>query len=356
MKELTQAIPLSCLPPVALERPLSLFGASFEVLISTGFTLSPHTVLQSALDKSFMQLGRGHPERPDRIIHDFWRGVTGKNVLSETTRIPIRRVLGKAFPADVLEAALDGQEPPPLPRQSDWQTMLAGLGEPGYGVYPLVERLAHLDRVADSVWQLFEDGLPSEALALMEQHVGLPLQHWSQENPSLPPAVVLLVDISLQTLAWFEWQSALESALDKKEPRPSRALPLLAPARKPVGNWLGRLERAAGCANLKELADLMLAKGIKRNDKYVSYDLLKKWSSGLMPPRVSWELLKVASGRVDAQREHGLLVVARFLTFLCDLVVAGTRGEARLWKATQGQIRSRYAELYASEGARRGAP
>lgn len=49
--------------------------------------------------------------------------------------------------------------------------------------------------------------------------------------------------------------------------------------------------------------------------------------------------------------------VARFLTFLCDLVWAGIPGETPTWTDIQAQLKSRYSQVYLLEAAKwPGAP
>lgn len=99
----------------------------------------------------------------------------------------------------------------------------------------------------------------------------------------------------------------------------------------------------------------MLRKGIKRHEFDVSHDLLKKWSSGqqLMPMNAAETVLDAVKGRVDPERERGLFAVARFVAFLCDLIIAGTRGVPPVWADAQDQIRGRYSDLYAAAAAAR---
>lgn len=359
--QLTLSIPKSSHPPVALYRPLKLFGKSFKVHISTGLTLSPHTVLQSALGLSLMQLLRNFkhaPEerfkdRPEKVIKDLLRAVTGKNKLSTTTQNGVKRLLSRFIPGEALEAALQGNPPPmPIPWQSDWETLLQGFGEPSDGdISHLLQRLAQLDLVAWSA-----RGLPeSEIVAFLEPHIGRPQECWQKYNPSLSLAVAFLVDISLQTLVWMEWANVPKHPLARSKTPDSRLLPFLAPGKKPLGHWLVRIQKSAGCGNFAEFGSLMFRKGIKRHDFDLNHNLLKKWSSGqqLMPMKAAESVLEAVKGRLDPERERGLFAVARFVSFLCDLIVAGTRDEPPTWAVAQDQIRGRYSDLYAAAASAR---
>lgn len=347
----THAIPISAYPPVTLVRPLKLFGEAFQVHISTGLTLSPNTVLLAALDNSLLQLMRNQKGRPDRILNDFWRGATGRNKLSKTTKIGVTRLLGPFLPADALAAALEGTTSSESePYQSDWEALLAGLGEPDESdIYQLVSRLARLDQVAFSAKGM----AVTEAMALLETHIGLPHEGWKKYNPNLLLTVALLVDVSLQTLAWLEWRSVALNPSASREDGESRLLSYLTFGKKPLGYWLAKMQKMSGCQNLNAYSNWIRRKGSKRHSYDVSHDLLKKWSSGLIPAVAGKILLKTVGNASDAKRLEDSFYLARFLTFLVDLVVSGTRGEALTWKTAQDQLSRRYLELYELEGKRR---
>jgi hypothetical protein len=320
-------------------------------------------VLRVALDSSLLQLLRGykHPPgehdkvRPEQALKGFLRAATGRNKLSDTTQKLVMRLFGQFVPEDALVAILQGKEPPaPLALQSDWEMALQGLGaHVDDDIYQLTQRLAILDRIAFSARQLPE----AAAVALLEPYIGPPRESWLKYNPNLSLPVALLVDTSLQTLASVESAAVSAHPLDKSKTPASRILALLAPGKKPLGHWLLRMQKAASCANLEEFSSLMLNKGIKRHDFYLSHDLLRKWSScqQLMPMKAAQSVLSTVGRGTDRELELGWFAVARFLSFLCDFVVAGSKGEPPLWEVAQEQIRGRYSELYDQGGTSRKA-
>lgn len=351
------SIPVSAYQPVALERPLKLFGKTFKVHISTGLTFSPDTLLQSTLGMSLRQFLRKNNERTDTTLKDLWRGATKKNKLSETTRTLIKQRLGEFYPSDVLDDILDGREPAtPLAWKSDWESLLKGMGESKDDLFhPLVERFAGLDRLAWSAWQSHKNGSPEKSMEMLETLcIGLHDEGWQQYYPNLILTVAILVDVSLQTLVWLELRSVTKHPVGCSRIPASQLLFLLASGKKPIGNWLLKMQKSAACANLQEFSVLMVSKDIKRHGYFVSHDLLKKWSSGvqLMPEKACECILKAVGGRLDVDREHGWFVIAKFLSFLCDLVIAGTRGEPPLWTTAQNQISRRHSELYEKERSR----
>lgn len=162
---------------------------------------------------------------------------------------------------------------------------------------------------------------------------------------------MILVDVGLQILAWLERRRAPVKFETKRDSLVSELLHLLSPGKKPIGHWLVRVQRAGGLENLKALSFLLLHKKIKRHNFYVSHDLLKKWSSGrqLMSGPAADAVLAAVSAHVNLEQEKALFATARFLSFLCDLVMAGTRGGSPSWDVAQAQVRTRYEEIFSQE-------
>lgn len=332
-----------------LQRHLKLFGTTFQVQTETGLTFCPDTVLSSALDVSILQMLREHPKNLDLVLRGFLRAATGRSRPRAEMRKSVSQVLGAFVPPDVLEAALEGKDlTAGMAWQSNWECVEKGLGEPSDGwLYQLVARLAKIDRVAWSARQLHNQQKKAEAEALISQQIGHPLERWRALNPGLFPSAAVLVDIALQTLVWLEGRYPPQDAPPMPEKPESVLLPLLATGRKPLGHWLVRIQSAAGCTNLQKLSSLLLRKEVKRHQFHISHGLLKKWSSGaqLMPRQAAKEVLAAVAGRVNPDQELSYFAVARFLSFLCDFVVAGSQGEAPSWANVQQQIHTRYQEL-----------
>jgi len=355
----THGIPLSKYPPVSLERPLKLFGETFSVFISTTLTLSPHTVLQSAYGASGLQIARMQKERVDRTLNALWRANTGRNKPSLTTRKLIKQTFGAFVPSEDLDDALQGKEQTaPRPWQGDWEMVQKVLGEPYKGVLSeLVARLARLDRLAFSAGQLAKQGLEEDAEALLAPYIGSSIERWREYNPNLGLLVALLVDISLQTLAWLEWRAMQPYPVDGASAPGSLLGGLLAPGKKPIGHWLVRMRKSAGCTNLRAFSGVMAAKDIRWHSCRLSHDLLKKWSSGqqLMPTKGGESVIKAVSAHVDEKRQRNWFAAARFLSFLCDLVIAGSRGMPPSWAAAQDQVRMCFGKLSELEADRQTA-
>ena len=80
--------PMSRFPPVPLERPLEVFGKSFDIELSSGLTSGPDKVLRAADGRSIQTLLRGEEKlRPMRQLRD---GLQGRQRLSSTTKASVR--------------------------------------------------------------------------------------------------------------------------------------------------------------------------------------------------------------------------------------------------------------------------
>lgn len=337
------SIPMSAFPPVFLERPLTLFGATFDVHISTSLTFSPDTVLKAVIGISLAQWIRIDESRLDRPLNALMRAGMRRNKPSETTRKLVKKAFSPFLGTDALDAVLRGQTPKHLPAwQSDWEVVKFACGAPGEDeLYQLIARFAQLDRVAYEVHRLGQQGGKADAEELLTQHICQPLEYWRQNNLDLNLQVMLLIDVGLQTLAWWAHRDA--SVAD------SEFLKLLSPGKRPIGQWLLRVQEATSSDSLQALSALLLRKGVTFRGRPVSHDLLKKWSSGqqLMSLNACKLVLRAEGKRegVDVMQEKRLFTVARSMSFLCDLLIAGTRGKAPAWADAQEALRRRYSGL-----------
>lgn len=190
-------------------------------------------------------------------------------------------------------------------------------------------------------------GRVSQEKKSIEQQLGHALASWRILNPRLTRAAMPLVEELLRCVA------SLEVRLRPTQPSGASVLTLLAPGRRPMGHWLrevGYASEAPSIAKLaKRLEDLaVLYKGQNKEDPVIKVDLLKKWSASqqmLMPAKA---LQPVLTGVPHAQRSQleGRYFLARWLSFIVDLVCASTQGDPLAWRAAQEQVASRYTELY----------
>lgn len=348
----SRTIPTSAFLPIKLCRPLKMFGRTFSVHKSTGITLSPDTVLRASLGMSLLQVLRLAKQSKNEgsktygeVLKDLMRGATGTNKLSNTTKIGVKAALSKFLPEEALSQMLDGQEPLQLsPSSSDWEALLIGLGPIGDDfLYQLVLRLAGLDSAV-----LQARGLPErEAMGILESRIGRPNEAWHKYNPALNLQVCFLIETSLQTLVWIEQRERPQSLRNDQRPD-SQFLIFFAPGRKPIGHWLVGLQTDGGHSNLSELANFALRKGITFNGIQLSHDLLKKWSGGqhLMSFAAAKSVLSVLGSAGDFDLQCNRFGIARFMAFLCDLLIAGTQSDVPSWAEAQNQLFLRYAEIY----------
>jgi hypothetical protein len=347
--------PLSVYAPVLLARPLSVFGAKFEVHLSASCTLSMNTVMQTVTDTSLQTLLR--TEQPALFQHLktlHYAGI-GKHRPSETTRKRIRQDF-KLFGSDAVSAVLDGREPPPFTHQSDWRVMLMGMNGGGDAfVRDMATDLALWDDQALHIRELVRTGQQDQAHALTEALLETCPLAWKALNPCIlqAPQVLIVVESSLQVLARLVCRIDMPSVdLPSRE---SWVTQLLGTGRRPLGHWLRDVQRASGCPSLPALAQCLLSAGARHHkDRPISYDLLKKWSSSkrvVMPQTAVKPVLRGVRIRERAEMLEFRYYVGRFLTFLCDLTCAGIPGEAPAWADIQAQIKSRYSQIYRVEAA-----
>ncbi len=351
-------IPISVSAPLVLERPLKLFGNSFSVHISTALTISPNTMLLVTYGMSLRQLTRKLDIGLDTSLKDLWRGALKKNRLSETTQTLIRQRFGQRISSSILDEVMAGREPSSaLPWHSDWDALLEGMGEPEGPddfIYTIVERFAKLDRIFWTSQQLHATGAVDDGAALLDRHIGDPIEGWRKCNASISVPVAVLIDVILQTLARLEFQNwPSQSTEDSRIPK-SLILPWLAPGKKPIGHWLLTMLTAAGCKNLGDFGVHLEINNIKRHTNPVSHNLLKKWSSGgqLMPSEGCECVLMAVGKQLDLDHERGKFGMVRLLSFLCDLVISGTRSTPPSWNDAQAQLSRRYSEIYYQEHLR----
>ena len=347
-------IPVSVYAPVRLARPLSVFGATFDVHVSASCTLNPDTALQAVMGTSLLTFLRTENPAQLQNLKTLFHAGTGKHRPSGTTRKRILQGL-ELFDAEAVASVLDGREPPPAPHHSDWRGVLRGMygGEANF-LHDIATDLSAWDDQALQVRELTRVGDKEQAHALTLALLGTGPQAWEALNPDLlqAPQVLVLVESSLQALARLVCRIAMPS-MDLPS-RESRITQLLDAGRRPLGHWLHDVQQASDCTSLSDLAKCLLRVGARHHDRAISHDLLKKWSSSknvVMPQTAVKPVLRGVRILERAERLQDRFYVARFLTFLCDLTSAGIPGEAPAWADIQAQIKSRYREVYRLEAA-----
>lgn len=352
-------IPVSAYAPVALARPMSVFGATFEVHLSTACTLNPDTVMQAVMDTSMLTLLRTENPALLQNLKALLYAATGQHRPSGTTRTRIQQDL-KLLDAEAMAAMLDGREPPPALIHSDWRAVLLGMGEgESHFLRDLATHLASWDDQALHIRELVRAGQKDQANAHSAALLGTAPLAWEALNPRLLQAlqVLVLVESSLQALARLTCGIDMPS-MDLSS-RESPITELLDPGRRPLGHWLHEVKQASECSSLANLAQCLLSVGARHHARAISHDLLKKWSSSknvVMPPTAVKPVVRGVRLRARAERLHDRYYVARFLTFLCDLTCSGIPGETPAWADIQAQLKSRYSQIYRLEAANWPAP
>lgn len=332
-----------------LARPLSVFGASFEVLLSSACTLNPVTTLQAVTGISLLNFLRNeNPVHLQNLKTLVYAG-RGKHRPSETTRKRILQDL-KLLDSEAVSAVLNGKEPPQTFAHSDWRLVLQGMGAGQSNfVHDIATSLALWDDEALRIRELAHAGKMDQAHACTEALIGKGLLAWEALNPRVlqVPEVLILVESSMQALARLV--CAINSPLLDLPSRELAITQLLDPKRRPIGHWLHDVQQAADCTSLSDLTQRLLSVGARHLGRTISYDLLKKWSSSknvVMPQTAVQPMLLSVRIRERGERLRDRFYVARFLTFLCDLTCAGIPGENPDWAEIQEQLRERYSQVH----------
>lgn len=347
----SSAIPVSAYPPLQLARLLAVFGKEFQVHVSSALTLSLDTTLQAIVGMSQLTLIRNDLPQIHLTMNKLMYSGLRKHVPSAGTKRLITQTFEEFIDRDALFAVLNGQEPPPKPQESDWSTVLRGMGgNEGEFFCEIAAHLAAFDAQMAEVRRLALNNQLAEAKVQLKTLLGDAEQAWQALNPGLAHKVILLVEIALRTLAWIECKSHTSARLSV--PQKSTVTTLLSPSHRPMGHWLVEVQAAYGCASLPALSMKLFAVNAKQHGRDISIDLLKKWSSSsnvVMPPSAVKPVLSGVRLQDRSKLLEARFYVARFLTFMCDLTWAGTEGEAPTWAQAQEQIANRYAELYRLE-------
>lgn len=346
-------LPVSPFAPVALARPLSVFGPSFEVHLSAACTLSPDTLLRAVRDTSLQTFLRDKEPEHHQSLRILLYAGTGKHKPSQTTKKFIQKRFKLLGEAEAIHAVLDGLEPPPAPLASDWNHFRKGMNSGADRfVEDIATNLAAWEEQALKIRKLKQAGNQAQAANQTLALLGEGLPAWKALNPGLlqAPQALLLVESSLQTLAKLMCDIDLPSVdLPSRE---STVTQLLEPSRKPLGHWLHQVMHASDCTNLAVFAQHLLRVDARHLDRVISHDLLKKWSSSkniAMPQTALEPVLRGVAVRDRAERLADRYYLARFLSFLCDLTWASIPGSTPSWPDIQAQMTSRYKAVHRLE-------
>jgi hypothetical protein len=339
-------VPVSVYAPIELPHPLELFGKNFRVHISTHFTFNPDTVSRAAADVSLDAGLRKAAPAAHQLLRKVAYVAAGKHKPSESTKRIIAKEFEPVVPSETMLRALDGGDVPLEPR-SDWDTVLQGL-ERGKDEFlkHLCRLLAACDAHALYVRALTKGGQTKQAVAYVDRLFRPDIEAWVRFNPSLVLNLYVPVEVALKAIAWAECRGPHPEA--GPDPHTSCLDSLLLPGRRPMGHWLAEVCAASGCRNLRQL-ETRLPPQAMHHGRPISHDLLRKWSSCVkvvMPAAAMPPVIAAVRGKNWVDTLPSRFYVARFLTFLCDLLTAGTMGERPAWEDVQAQVRSRYAQAY----------
>lgn len=351
-------------------RPLKVFGAAFKVELSTCLTLSPDTVIRAATGKGLLawmrtflapsamkqfrygELGKHHLSTTSKssLVREVWQaGQPAKSLLSG---VPPKQQMLKdmGWLGELLAGRLEGNVEDALRSCSAWQLVASTWGSLS-GDHPLdalVREMVRLDLVAAHTLENAQLGVRHEARQDLDRLAGAALKPWSLLLPDLTPSTALLLDSTLLGIAQMERAPRIGDY--GAEASESKVLSLLNPRRKPLGNWFSELQSAVGCKNNQELASLLFRQNKQMGDQFVSRDRLKKWASvqpkNLMPVDGMKVVCSTVANATARNRLESRFLVARFLTFLVDMVRSSVESPDLSWGEAQMKVRARYQAIY----------
>jgi hypothetical protein len=253
--------------------------------------------------------------------------------------------LGGAFNANQLEQALDGDSPD-APLESQWAMVMKGLGSQDWELPFIASRLAAWDAMFLEGRSLHLQGQADEAKAKVTQSIAPCLAAWRDLCPSLDGCLCMPADTALQVMAQLEIQYARDLSLELGQT--SRISHLLSDTRRPMGHWLYAIVQETKVKSLTELGKSLHRLEVQHKGRTISYDRLKQWASAtsiVIPVDAAQALLQAVPIEEARLRLQGLFYLARCMTFLVDIVWAGTT-EAMEWSCAQAAVKRRYEMLY----------
>lgn len=210
----------------------------------------------------------------------------------------------------------------------------------------LLVRLALYDRIAHQIASSIND----EERLRRQRRAFLPsIQYWTETGFQMPWEVLVVLDATLEHLAWLEAQLPMKN---KKLWSNHGVTELIQPPTSPMRHWFDGILAQTEQPDLAELHRFLFRRGVVSRGKVISHDLLKKWAStqDLMPHHAVVAVLEGCNQKVDVRKEHLRLWIARLLTFLCEQVSAFSSKPIKQ-AAAQKAVYDRLVELRSGLGA-----
>ena len=343
--ELFDARPYRSIP---LARPLAVFGKRFNVLLTTGITFSPATLLNAICE---LTPPSGHRRR-DSSWKNYVASALGIRPASNSTRSLYRReIQAGVAPADlelVVNSCLSGKVPLSAHRPfSIWHGWANGLVE-DFELWSVCRLAAWLDDSAQLADDMARQGREHEAREALGVVLG---SSTSALEQLLPQSAFMAIESALHVVRQYEhfFQRTLEP-LDRETSLFARAL---APGATPIGHWIAEFGVASGCPSNGAIARLMFKRDVRLHGRCISEAQLKNWSCGRqrMPVKAMQEML---SQLQSANFESSMATLterfylAQLAIFLCD-VFRAIAFEAAGWSEAQAHLLARYNVLRLEE-------
>lgn len=344
----------SAFPALSLQRPLQVCKLNAGLLVSTPLTFSGHTLANAVLDTSVQSTLREYAPRMLDTLRILDYSVRGVHTPSMTTKRRLVNDFGGAFNANELEQALNGDSAN-FDLESQWAMLTKGFGSRDWDLPFIASRLAAWDEIFLEGRSLHLQGKVEEAKAKVTQSIAPSIAAWRDLCPSLDVRLCMPTDTALQVMAQLEIQNAKNLSLELGQT--SRISHLLGDTRRPMGHWLYSVIQDSKVKNLAEFGKLLHRLEVKHKGRAISYDRLKQWASAtsiVLPADAAQALLKAVPIEEARLRLKGLFYLSRCMTFLVDIVQAGST-ESLEWSCAQSAVKRRYDKVYQKFASELGA-
>jgi hypothetical protein len=336
----------SLFPPLALHRPLQVFPKPRDLYLSTPLTFSPHTLLKAVLDTSLQaQLRHLNPDMLDRFrVLEYI--LKGQHQPTSRTRDKLLAQIGPLVDTEKLARALDGLDVD-FPLESQWTPLMNSLPKDAGTLLLVAEHLHRWDADFLHGRDMHSQEASAEVQAMIARTMKPSFDSWNALNAQLDKRAIFPVDSALQVMARLELQFAQEAQVDAGLHSRLSTM-LLQPMRRPIGHWFSHVVESANVRSLAGLSRALLRKGTLHLGRPISESRIKQWSSSTtvaIPVVAAQAVLEAVPIETERSRLEALLYAARFLTFVVDVVWAGTEPEIE-WGSAQSQVQVRYESLY----------
>lgn len=304
------------LTPVRKSR---LLGKRITFERSTIFGFSPDTIFRVLSGRGLANLLEHYDYNLHLLVKALQRHESQGTRLQRSTEQELRHLLartelaGAPLTIDRLRE-LDGR------LASPWR-LLYRSSKPSLNTRErrLLARLVYYDRLAHQIQIVRE---PITDKSFRDGPFSQSITYWQNVSTPLGPEIALCIDATLHHVAWLDQVLSLE----KPGYASGTVFKLTNPENLVTRNWLNHLLHKTKTVDLLDFHNLLFRREVARNQKTISHDLLKKWSSNqtLIPFESGYKIIVACQPEIDIDIERISLWLVRLLIFLTECIVCFT--------------------------------